>query len=232
MEAPDKPRSRLTDAQRVRALALRPAVQRVARLWASEQTCIDTFEADSTPELELLVWETMVEALGCACLWAAARSPRTSMFTGLSLPAAVSACAAAPLAVLQPSFAVVVRASRGDLDAETLAWRGEDDSQAPPKLVALAAYKAVSERRSDELAAARRLAEAAALMLRKCAQCGHQSHVLHCCALCRQPWFCDKACQTAHWRAGHRQACTGRSAVAASAAAAAGQQTAAAPDVP
>jgi hypothetical protein len=226
-----KPRSRLLAAQRVRALALRPAVQRVAPLWATEQSCIDNFEIDSSPELELLVWEVMVEALGCACVWAAAGCPPT-MRTALPLPDAVAACAAAPLAVLQPSFVAVVRASKGDVDQDAFAWRDGNGSQAPPKLIALMAYQTVSERRTEELAAARQLSDASVLMMRTCAQCGHESHVLHCCALCRHVWFCDKACQTAHWRAGHRRACTGRSAVAASAAAAAGQQTAAAPDAP
>lgn len=46
-----------------------------------------------------------------------------------------------------------------------------------------------------------------------CDHCGkvhQQQKSLRRCALCKAAWYCDKDCQTAAWKAGHKQACVAK----------------------
>ena len=44
--------------------------------------------------------------------------------------------------------------------------------------------------------------------LKMCAECGLTKAQLLCCSVCKITFYCDKACQSLHWKAGHKQGCT------------------------
>jgi hypothetical protein len=233
-----KARSRLTEEERARAFSLIPALSRVGS-WTDEARCVSSLEVDSTPVKEILIMETIVEATAKVCLSiCAADSPTDDNFFSSELPltVAVAVLVAAPLDTFQRTFGFLVEYSLcgNKVMDEHMAkmqvhLRARLEAGGPARGASLnsvelayLAYRGVLNRRHDELAAVQKLAAAAALLLRECAQCRHGSHVHRCCALCKAVWFCDADCQRAHWRAGHRDACAGRAAVAAAAAAAGG----------
>jgi hypothetical protein len=41
-----------------------------------------------------------------------------------------------------------------------------------------------------------------------CANCRRVSYGHLCCARCKKVFYCDKSCQTRHWRSGHKSTCT------------------------
>ena len=153
---------------------------------------------------ELLIFEVIVEALGCACRWYVDTASRTTLADRMPLELAVEMCNMVPRAVLRAFFNTMINVSVGTEDPEAAAWHGNDVTETPLPVVAKVAFLNVSEHRKEELDEADKLSLAAAMLLRNCAQCGHDSHVHKSCALCKQVWYCDKACQTLHWRAGHR----------------------------
>lgn len=139
----------------------------------------------------------------------------------MPLELAVKMCSKVPRAVLHTFYKTMVGVSLGAANPEAdVAWYGNDVTETPLPVVAKVAFLNISEHRKEELDEADKLSLAAAMLLRNCAQCGHDSHVHKSCALCKQVWYCDKDCQTLHWRAGHREACTGRGDVAKAVAAA------------
>ena len=138
----------------------------------------------------------------------------------MPLELAVEMCNKVPRAVLLTFFRTMNNVSLGAVDLAGAAWHGNDLNEAPLPFVAKLAFLNIYEHREEELDEANKLAHAAMLLLRTCSQCGHESHVHKSCALCKQVWYCDKECQTLHWRAGHREACAGRGDVAKAVAAA------------
>ncbi|KAG2499424.1 hypothetical protein HYH03_002371 [Edaphochlamys debaryana] len=48
----------------------------------------------------------------------------------------------------------------------------------------------------------------AELPARKCSGCEKLFHKASLCGRCRSVWYCSRACQAAHWRAGHKAECS------------------------
>ena len=43
--------------------------------------------------------------------------------------------------------------------------------------------------------------------LHTCNTCGVQHRDMSCCSSCKKTWYCNKKCQVAHWKAGHKTEC-------------------------
>jgi hypothetical protein len=124
------------------------------------------------------------------------------------LPRAVlRAWAAAPTELLRRVRWLAFTGANGG-DPSILARAAEEDPLEAEFL--RLAHNAASLRRAALRTAAHALSQAAAQLLRPCAQCGHESHIHLSCSLCRKAWYCDKDCQALHWCASHKRACPRR----------------------
>ena len=191
-------------------------------------------QGDSTPSKEILILEVITEATAkVVCFHTAASLSAASLstlFDGLPLATAVAILAEAPPEQWETTFQFINSVSLGaetqvteQARAKLLASTSGGDVSLSANELACVAYQSAALRRKAELDAVHELSQAAILLLRPCAHCGHLSHVHMCCALCKEVRFCDRECQKTHWRAGHRETCAGRAAVASAAAEAAAE---------
>ena len=52
------------------------------------------------------------------------------------------------------------------------------------------------------------VAKAPALASEECGQCGLWASNLRACCRCKVVFYCNRECQSAHWKAGHKGSCT------------------------
>jgi hypothetical protein len=209
-----KPRSRLTSAQRARVAALSETLGRLDADFATHDLAVASFCREPTPEKEILFWEMVVESVAVTVHWHACGRPRRAApLLGADAAAVplqrpvLRAWAAAPTPLLRRvRWLAFTAANNGDL---SVLARAALEDPAETEVLRLA-HNAAMQRRTALRDAAHTLSQAAPLLMRSCAQCGHESHIHRSCALCRQAWYCDAECQRAHWRASHKRACARR----------------------